>query len=468
MKKIKSIGNNIFIRKVKDYLYPSRWSKKMRIHFIINITIGIIIAVLMNVLEEKPVGRTILNYLVDELIRDEFKKSSNKVPDNLIFIDIDTQVDNKWNNNDPTISTLITDRTKLAQLLEVVEKSKPKVIVLDIDFSLRNSQPVLDDSLIAFFRNFRTKAISNQTSTQIVLPVEIMQDNTIKLNFMENLFKSNPNVCTASAFVATEVNDRTIRYVMDYKIANPNDTVWSLPLVAFALYHGLNKENFSKESFEKELGLKIENGGHEGKFGLNIYASRIRYRLQPPDILVRDSNELSDNLNGNNPQKAKIRYSPFEFTGLEKPDDFLSQKQKDSILTGKIVIVGNSSLAKDDFHLTPIGEMAGMYVIGNGINTLFMGQINDLSIFWIIIIELLIIIFAAYLFLHLHSTAAEILALILIGVPLYFLTIYIFEMRGTVINVIFTMFGIAAHRVISSFEDMLSARGKKQHHQHIN
>ncbi|MGA2297174.1 MAG: CHASE2 domain-containing protein [FCB group bacterium] len=468
MKKIKFIGNSKFINKVKDYLYPSRWSKKKQIHFIINIAIGLIIAVLMNVLEHEPVGRTILNYMVDKLIRKEFSQSSNKIPNNLIFIDIDSQVEDIWNNNDSTSSSLMTNRTKLAQLLEAIEQSRPKVIVLDIDFSLRNSQKGNDDLLIAFFQNFKTKAINKQTSTHIVLPVEIKQDNTLRLSFMDSLFKSNPNVCSASAYVATELNDRTIRYVVDYKITNPNDTIWSVPLAAFALYNDLNKGNFSKERLEKQLHLNIENEGNEKKFSLNIFASRIRYKLQPPAISDKEKKELSGNLNGNNQQKANIRFSPYEFTGLTEPDDFLSQKQKDSILSGKIVIIGNSSLAKGDFHLTPIGEMAGMYVIGNGINTLFMGQINELSVIWVIVIELLIIFFAAYLFLHLHSTAAEIIGLILMGVPLYFLTIYIFDVKGTVINVIFTMLGIAAHRVVSGLEDMLSAKGRKQHSHNIN
>jgi hypothetical protein len=109
--------------------------------------------------------------------------------------------------------------------------------------------------------------------------------------------------------------------------------------------------------------------------------------------------------------------------------------------------------------------MAGLFVIGNAVNTLFIGQVNHLGLFWVLLIELFVILFAAYLFLHLHSVAAEVLGILLMGLPLCFLTVYIFEANGTVINVIFTMLGIAAHRFVSGIEDMFSARGKK-HHKH--
>jgi hypothetical protein len=107
--------------------------------------------------------------------------------------------------------------------------------------------------------------------------------------------------------------------------------------------------------------------------------------------------------------------------------------------------------------------MAGFYIMGNSLNTLFIGQVNHLHPIWIWLIELLTILLSAYLFLHVHSVAAEFILLLVLGVPLYFLTILIFSSYGTLLNVVFIILGIAVHRFVSGVEDMLTAKGKIHH-----
>ncbi len=437
----------------------------MRVHFVINITIGILIAVFMYIIEEQPIGRVVFNFMVDLLIREEHDKEKNKFPDNMIFIDIDNQTNELWNSGDSTVTSLLTNRDRLANLLFTIEEYNPKIIILDMDFTFRSNPQEMDDSIINFFNSFKQKVLSGKSKTKIILPTEFTLNNELKLSFIDRINQNNPNIYIGSPIISTEAMDRAIRYANDYQITRDQDTIWNIPILAYCVYNGFHGKKLNSEIVEKEFGLKAENEMKNQKFSLNIFSSRIRYALQPPIYSMNSDSILTGNMDKGNKSGIDIRYSPMEFTGINSPNDILNSFQKNKLLNNKIVIIGNSSRQKGDIYMTPIGEMAGFYIIGNSLNTMFIGQVNLLNKFWIILIELLTIILAAYLFLHIHSVAAEFILLLVLGVPLYFLTYYIFSSYGTLLNVVFIILGIAVHRFVSGFEDMLAEKGKKQHKQ---
>lgn len=447
----------------KSFWLPSKWTKKKKVHFVINIAIGILITVFMYILEEQPIGRVVFNYMVDLLIREEHEKQKNKFPDNMIFIDIDNQTNELWNSGDSSVSSLLTKRDKLANLLFTIEQYNPKIIILDMDFTFRSKPPEMDDSITKFFNSFKEKVLSGKSNTKIILPAEFTQNNEMKQSFIDRINQNNPNIYIGSPLIATEINDRSIRYAIDYHITRSKDTIWSIPILAYCVYKGFQGEKLNSEIVEKEFGLKAENEMKNQKFSLNIFSSRIRYALQPPRDFINVDSILTGNMDKGNKSEIDVRYSPMEFTGVKTPNDILNTFQKNKLINSKIVIIGNSSRQKGDIYMTPIGEMAGFYIIGNSLNTLFIGQVHLLGKWWIILIELITIILAAYLFLHIHSVAAEFILLLVLGVPLYLLTIYIFSSYGMLLNVVFIILGIAVHRFVSGFEDMLAEKGKKEH-----
>jgi hypothetical protein len=333
-----------------------------------------------------------------------------------------------------------------------------------MDFSYRSAPPDMDDSIINFFRDFKNKALAGKTKTKIILPAEFSEDSLLQLSFIDKINQGNPNIFLGSPVIATENSDRSIRYVIDFKVTSDKDTIWNIPMIAYCIDSISANGKLNSEIVEK-AGLHIENQIENQNFSLNIYLSRILYAMKPPMSYSNNDFQLPGNMDKGNKQGIDLRFSPHELTGINSPDDFLSTTQKNTLLNGKIVIVGNSSQQKGDIYLTPIGEMAGFYIIGNALNTLFIHQVNHLSFFLILMIELFTIIIAAYLFLHLHSLLAEFLCLIIMGVPLYFLTINIFSTYGTLLNVIFILLGIAIHRFEHGIEELITSKGHK-HNQH--
>jgi CHASE2 domain-containing sensor protein len=127
----------------------------------------------------------------------------------------------------------------------------------------------------------------------------------------------------------------------------------------------------------------------------------------------------------------------------------------------KIVIIGNSSPDAGDLHSTPVGNMAGMYIIGHAINTISHGiQPSHSPPILNILIETAVIVMAAYLFLHLHSFLAQIVGSLILIVILGGISYYCFRYHGIFLNFLFAVIGMRVHRVIANIEKIIEKRGK--------
>lgn len=189
----------------------------------------------------------------------------------------------------------------------------------------------------------------------------------------------------------------------------------------------------------KEAASAIENEHETEGF---LYNKRIRFLMIPGDE--------SD--------------STFRTGNIPPEQYFDMDKVIPGFLKNKIVIIGSSNSETGDMHLTPIGEIPGMYVLGNSINTEIM-HLNPEEIPFVfkLIVELLVIILASFLFYHYHEFFAQLLTAFLLLILLGAINYFLFFNYGIFINFILPVLGIGLHRIISSFEVLFSAGVSKKH-----
>lgn len=439
---------------LRTALAPGRWQRQLRVHFAVNVAVGVLIAVVFHFAEESSVGKKVIGAMVDHIVRAEFKGAEeSKIPTDLAFIDI--------NDKDFFFEpSLFTNRALIANLLRSVIAARPQSIILDIDLTERSPQ---DDSLSQFFAEFVQDVASGRTDTKLIMPLikPACQSDEPPQSVFHDLVADCPNVYFGLADVATDWEERSIRYILEYDIIGSKDTVWSMPIAAYAFSKGFRKSELSKSALESRLGLHVGDIDKETERSINIFTSRIRYLLKP-NSGCSEGGSLDGNIDGGNALKMKIRYDAVLFADEDGHSHF-GLPEKEQILKGKTVIIGNPSAAKHDIHLTPIGEMPGMYIIGNTFNTLKVGQVSHLGWYWKYLIELAVIVVCAYLFLHFKSLAAGFIGRILIIIPLYYLTVYVFESTGAIINVVFITLGISLHRFFTTIEEVFQAIKKREH-----
>ena len=174
-----------------------------------------------------------------------------------------------------------------------------------------------------------------------------------------------------------------------------------------------------------------------------MYRNRIRFFLVP-------QNTLLDYPGGN----------LFELVNSVDEVPYVSFKDK-------IVIIGNANPDAGDMHLTPAGNMPGMYVIGNALNTILLGlQPPHAPLLLNMVIELLVIILAAYFLSGFPALIVYIIKTVALIAVLGIISYYWFLKTGVLFNFTFAIAGIGFYDLAVNVEKDLVAgikkvRGKK-------
>ncbi len=217
----------------------------------------------------------------------------------------------------------------------------------------------------------------NSHGTKIIVPVAINEDGVIvKSIFHESAAQNGANIIRyATPVLESNQKDYRMRYWHPYEIAKDDRgnevVVWSVSFMAAVLYQ------------DKEADL-------------DRYADRILAGNPRPAPLFFPLNNAMVNLTPYtrsffedlNPQRIRFRIMPAELAGedntmvsiIRNPD--ILPVAKDN-LQGRIVLIGNSYRDSGDWRLTPVGEMPGMYIIGNAINTIVSNLQPIASPWWL-------------------------------------------------------------------------------------
>lgn len=442
------------MKRLFSYINVGRFSRKQRIHFFINIGVGIVIAVFFHFLEHTDWGEDVINKAFDLIVVKEAQKAAggmeslqtqknDNISDQIVFVDIDHEAYVKLGR------PAITPRNELAKIVEAAYQGGARIVALDILLEERDCcHPEHDRAL----KNVFQKMVDRKVATKVIFPVRIGYDGDINKNLFNDFIDKHPNFYSALPTLSATATDRVIRYWAPYatvKVGSGQRILWNMSFLAAMLADGkaaeikdfeetiktgeFHEAHLFKLSSMKEITISPERD--------DIYHNRIRFLLIPKDTLPGHP--------GGNLFNASYRVDEVEH----------------AIFKDKIVIIGNSSPDTGDIHPTPAGNMAGMYIIGNAVNTISLGiQPSHSSMILNLLIEVVIITGAAYLFLYFQSFLAQLLGSVVLIATLGTMSYYYFLHTGVFLNFIFAVIGMGFHKTIANIEEIVERRGIKINH----
>lgn len=431
-----------------------KFPRKKRAHFFINLAIGLGIVVLLHFLQETRWGEGTLDKFFDLFVSSESKKAARVQVDlrqaPILFVEIDHETYAKWGE------PLITPRDKLARILQVLHESGAKVVILDVLLEGPDCRPENDRALLEAIKKIRDDPAGRM---QLILPQRIGFEGGLKKTvFDEALGKGSPGnesgpprIYRATPTLSATGSDNVVRYWNLYERYRGDDgledIIWGTPIVAvlLAVEGGLHKLEPSGEIL-RTIGdhrgtsfdvLRLNNGKNIRLpyDNAHLYLQRLRFWLVP------QGPSAAGNL----------------FQTVVKYDELESYRD---MYKGKIVVVGNSSPDVGDIHRTPIGDMAGMFVLGNSIYTILAkDQPSPPSIWLSLIIELVVIVAAAYFFLYFTSLLAQIIATVSILAVFGYFSYLLFLRTGIFVNFVFAIVGMGFHETAKDLEEIVEKRG---------
>jgi len=451
-----------------DFFNWGSWESEKRKAFFINISIGVIIGVFFHFAGTRQSMENLLNVTIDKMVYwesysffhrwgscvDKPPKDKgcaeirNKISKNIGFIDIDEQTDAGWGE------PLFIPRDKIAQFIILAEHNKAKVIIFDIIFDHPSNNPAADSELRKVLKNLTER----KSSLKIVFPVlKGKKDGRLKKNIFDEFIEKNPNFHRALPYVSTSILDKIVRYIRFYDIAKKQNgeriVLWGSHFLSTILFtddesklqplenkilEDYKKHKVGRYAIELSNGIKLHIANNE------LFSNRIRFSLLPPGIFGSEGNLFTE------------RILPDEIKALQKN------------LHNKIVIIGTSSSDKESWYPTPVGEMAGIYIIGNIVNMLSGNwQIRDAPPWINLLTELLVILFASYMFVHFQPSVARIISTLLLLILLIPVTYHFYAQHGIFINSIFLfmnsllpVLGMGWRRILAFIEGLIAIKGK--------
>ncbi len=448
------------LRAITAYLDFTKFSGEKKRHFVTNVLIGILIALGFHYIEQTKLGESIIDTALDEIIVREAKGSSGTRGDNkdissrLLFVDMADSGYTQCRDMRP----LIQPRDRLADIIRYAYRGNASVVIIDI--LLEDADcccPAADDMLRSVFDDM----VRNNSKTKVIMAGRARRWGVVN-NLFEYLLRDGKGMFfLGSPFISAPTTDRMNRYMVPYEVIRSGDGVQDIvlnvsPMAALlADGKGLELGVLKKEIMEYELKnrqkedksgktMPIELSGGRKLYitaGRNdVFHNRIRFFVMPP----------------NSPDDPGIGTRFIPLSRFKKIDDVMFKD--------KIVIIGNSDPYLGDIHQTPVGEMPGMYVIGNVLNTLLTGRQPSHTPIWAnILAEMFVIIMAAYLYLHFHSVVANVIGMAIVVVILGGLSYWWFVKTGVFLNFAFAAAGMGVQSNLNALEDMIRHRGKREH-----
>ncbi len=441
-----------------------RFPARKRTHFFVNLAIGLAIVICLHFLQQTRWGESTLDKFMDLFISSESGKAARVQKDigdsPILFVDIDHETYKNWGE------PLITPRDKLANILRILHEGGAKVIVLDILLEGNDCLKENDHKLLDVLRRIQ---LDEHGPTKIILPQRIGFEGELKKSLFDILFEKGDSpgalkpqkLYRATPVLSATGADNIVRYWNLYeRYPGENgrqEIIWGYPIVAvlLAVEGSLQKLDSFGEILEREK--SHPRGDHErlrlstGKIiklpyeKSHLYLQRLRFLLVPKRSAKEGSAEPDIGAGGNLFQTA---------IGFEELE-YYKESFKD-----KIVVVGNSSPDVGDIHKTPVGDMAGMYILGNSINTILAKEQPSPPPVWLsIVIEVAVIILAAYLFLYFTSLLAQVIASVLILLLFGYFGYLYFLKTGIFLNFVFAIVGMGFHETTKDIEETIEKRG---------
>ena len=459
------------IEKIKNFLDLKKHGNDKIKEFAFNIFLGIIIIVLSIFMRDTMIKQELINSWFDKyiLLRSDSDTETKLIANELVFLDFDNTSIEELNRPE------LTPRDKVADLVRIASEKGAKLIIIDMNFTESDYSPAKlmagDETALTgesrdkiLYDLFETIKNDSTKDTKILLPFVTYADRQEKPNIFSDLIDNKKIFSITSTFTANNQSDWNVRFWLPYletkrQGTGENHLLWSIPVMTMALMIGdaeelnsleqsiLNDDNDEMKSYT----LNVNRHGKEGIFTFykeqyknqgilrntqSYQYNRIQYTLLPPNVKISEPF-------GNIPAKH---------IGHWRNNDFKLDNERIDC-KDKIVIIGRADENCADFHVTPFGTMPGMYIHGNIIATILSDtQPHLASMTKSIIVETLLVIIAAYVFLNLSAFKSKCIVLLMIGLC-WIISFAYFCFTNEFVILIFAFTSIGIYNFINNIEN---------------
>lgn len=291
----------------------------------------------------------------------------------------------------------LTPRDKILQLIEFSLKNNAKVVIVDFLFDRKSFRNIKDKrgNIVDEDKYFKEglkellkKKYKNKNTKIIFLYHKDLETGEYKLPPFFKELKDDKDlknkIFAGLPAVFSDKSDGLTRFIKFFDIRLNNGkyrVLWNVSLLALVLYNNdygklknlekkiiktkISGEN-SLKNFDEWLKLKDGSTVH---IKSDFMVNRIVF-IQSPNPATYD--------------RYKYIYTVSKIERIKKPSNLFKDK---------IVIIGSANRNNGDVHLTPVGSMSGVFVIGNSILTLKFLQIEPILSLNFLVITLIIFTF---------------------------------------------------------------------------
>ena len=358
----------------------------------------------------------------------------------VVYINIDSETYIQWQ------MPLLAPRDRLAEFITLATYHGAGVVVLDILTDYADCcSPGSDERLRSLFASLS----KGGSSTKIILPVAIDSSGHVRKSIFDDLVDSK--TIFRGIPYGSESRDRVTRYWIAYRIGTEGSgyqVLWGIPLLAAMVSDDRYKELKELEDPILKLAAGVPTQSKPYSLTFSDH-KKIRISLDNEDIYTQRIRFLT--LPYKEDSLSYVRSALY----LKEPDGNTDREALDrKFFSGKIVVIGNSSPDQGDIHFTPLGNLAGLFIIGNAVATIREGlQPTPLPRLAIYLVEFMAIVVASYAFLFMSGFWANFIASIIMLSVLIPATIFFYFHFGVLINAVFPVLGMSLHQVLAKGEE---------------
>ena len=455
----------------------SRLSRDRR-RFFLNLIIGLVILFLLQIFHNAPVLRESEDAAMDWVMRMRKCTVSNEPTFPFGWIDIDDKTYRDW--DDP----LYVPREKLAKLIKFALKSQPKMIVVDVDLAKRSGDGTLEEPIEDVLKDwYGDKCIGKPPLSEGCPPPLILVASLrpYKKGLLEKrpskldgLVNDSKQIFWASPLFDQDWDQVIRRWrmwepVWLNKVDDRPTAMPSIQLLAATLLTSGEKEMTELQDCLKSLVLK----------GYNTMAGQPVSNDEKPCTvtlwkkkLTRESQTLSlswDRLG------RRILYSiPWQAegsSGMTIPTVRTTENQERLLLTrisalkvfnrqgapdkdlrGRVVFIGGSFRDSRDIYPSPLGEMPGVLILINSLNSLLQQKAHAPHFSIIILLEILLIVLLTIAFSVWDSFWGMIITNLTIIVSLVPVSVWLFG-YGLWLDFALPLAAIQIHQIAADFNE---------------
>ena len=455
------------MHRIVNALNIARYPKESKNQFVFNVLLGMAYLLFLIAVKDTAVQQSFINGWFDYYImfRMDSETDTQKATQDITYLDFDNKSFQVLGKPD------ITPRDKVADLLNIAYRGNAQIVILDFDFSEKDYTPEKifsgdetaksgaerDQALFKLIERIKN---DSESQTKILLPITTYADKSIKHNVFSELIDDKKVFAVTPTLTTNRSGDNYARFWLPYlevKDAETNEQkiLWSIPLLSSVLYKGNvdDLEALKAEILSSDKSVFVTEITREHKEQFKFYRemtadgglirdtsalqyNRIQYTAIPPDVL---------------PQYPFGTISPSNIGHWRK--DGLDNKRIDC--QNKIVIIGRTDEDCADFFLTPIGNLTGMYIHGNSIASILGATRPHLTpLYKHVLIEIFLILVAAYSFLILSEFKAKCLTFAL--TPLCWILSYgWFCLSNEFVYLVFAFTFVGAYNLVSDVQFLI-------------